>query len=146
MQVGGSPTSPPPSEDIEMKKLAGFAFALCTLVAGSVAAEVKITDSSLTKTIDCEKDPEVAIVGAMNTITISGACTKVAISGSMNVVAVASAAKLAISGSGNKVDVAAADKIAITGTGNEVVYDKGVTKKAPKIAKTGTGNTVSKKK
>src|SRR5688572_12527561 len=146
MWVGGSPTSPPPSEEISMK-LTGFALALCSvaLLAGSAAAEVKVIDSGQTLTIDCATDPEISVSGASNTLAVTGACTKISISGASNVVAIASAVKLSISGSMNEVEVVAADKISVSGTSNRVRYERGVSRKSPKVSSTGLKNNVAKK-
>lgn len=132
-------------ETTDMRQLRfALAFA-CLAVAAPAGAEVKLVDSGKTQTIDCAADGEIAIPGAMNTVTLTGSCTKVAISGADNTVTIASALKVAVSGTGNRVEVAAADKIAVSGVGNSVRYDRGVNAKAPKIANSGLKNSIVKK-
>lgn len=130
-----------------MKPVLALALALALgTTARSARAEVAISDSAGSATIDCAKDPEVAVVGSSNEITLTGECTKLAISGSSNKVTAATVAKIAITGSTNEVNVDAVDKVALTGSDNKVTYKKGVTRKTPKVAKLGTGNAVKKVK
>jgi hypothetical protein len=98
-------------------------------------------DSGATATHDCAAQPKVAITGAHNTITLTGACAKVAINGTGNRVTIASAALLAVTGSTNVVVVDTTAKIAVSGTQNKVSWKSG---KKPRQSATGIGNTITK--
>ncbi|MEZ4403005.1 MAG: DUF3060 domain-containing protein [Kofleriaceae bacterium] len=115
-----------------MSKLASLIVGSLLLGAGAAAAEPRshvVSDAGQTATLDCGDGGKVAILGADNTITLTGGC-----------------AKVAISGSGNRVTIEAVDKLGITGSSNTVTYQRGYTRKAPKVGKTGVGNKVSRAK
>jgi len=94
-------------------------------------------------TIDCAKDPEVAINSGEGTFTFTGTCTKIAVSGGHNKLTIENVTKLAIVGSGNIVAIEGADKIAVTGSDNTVTYKRALTRKKPAVASMGTKNKIT---
>jgi hypothetical protein len=98
-----------------------------------------------TATIDCAKDPNVAITAGEGSYTLKGVCDKVSINGGQNTVTIESVKKLGINGSGNKVKVATAEKIAIVGSNNDVEWNKGPAGKKPTIGSVGENNKVTQK-
>lgn len=120
--------------------------ALSTLTATAAFAEASYDDAGMTVNHDCGKDPEVSIVGASGTFTLTGACTQVSIDGSSNKVTIQSSDKVSISGSMNEVFVAAANKIAVVGSVNTVSWKKGLKNAKPKVSNVGSGNKISQAK
>ena len=122
-----------------MRSLA-FALVLCTCSLARAGETIVFGDSGATVTHDCAAQPKVAINGARNTITLTGACAKVAVNGTGNTVTIAAATALAVTGSTNTVTVDTAAKIAISGTENKVTWKAG---KRPKVSSSGIGNTIA---
>jgi len=96
-------------------------------------------------TIDCAKDPVVAITAGEGNYTFKGSCDKISINGGQNTVVIESVKKLGINGSGNKVKVTTAEKIGIVGSDNEVEWSKGPGGKKPTIGSVGNNNKVTQK-
>jgi len=120
------------------------ALALGVLLAqGSAVADQDIRAKRAT--IDCAKDPVVAITAGEGNYTVTGSCDKISINGGQNTVAIESVKKLGINGSGNKVKVTAAEKIGIVGSDNEVEWSKGPSGKKPTIGNVGNNNKVTQK-
>lgn len=115
--------------------------AVLLLLAGPARAgdTIVFADAGATVTHDCGAHPKVAITGARNAITLSGACARVAVHGTGNTVAIASAAVVAVTGSSNRVTVDTAAKIAVSGTQNRVAWRTG---KKPRVSAAGIGNAI----
>lgn len=113
---------------------------LCSAAVARAGETIVFGDSGATVTHDCAAQPKVAVNGARNAITLTGACTRVAVNGTGNTVTIAAVTALAVSGSSNSVTVDTAGKIAITGTQNKVTWKSG---KHPKVSSSGIGNTVA---
>jgi Protein of unknown function (DUF3060) len=131
-----------------MKRILGLSLALALVVPAAALAgsDFVVSDSHHTITHDCGKQPAVMINGSMNTISVSGACTKVLINGRGNTVAVVTTGKILVSGAANVVQVGATDKIELTGARNKVTWKRGLTRKRPKVADLGNHNAVTRAK
>lgn len=114
------------------------------LLPGSAFADKDIHKKS--ETIDCGKDPIVAITASEGTYTLTGTCAKIAITGGQNKVTIENVKKLALNGSGNTVDVVAAEKIGIIGDANIVSWKKGLGQAKPTIGTVGTNNKITQAK
>ena len=130
-----------------MKSTFAAALLSALLVPSLAAAEVLITDSSRTMTIDCNQDPEIAANGSSLELTITGPCTKIAINGSSITASIESILRLAVNGSSNEIAVDAADKIAVVGSANTITYKRAVTpKKRTKVGNLGSNNKIKRVK
>ena len=127
-----------------MKKL-GLALVL-SLASTPAFAEADYSDAAQTIRHDCSSDPEVAISGSSNQITLTGTCTLVEINGASNTVVIEASKKVSVTGAKNEVTVTASDRIAVTGTNNNVVWKKGIKGKRPKISSTGVQNRIKQGK
>lgn len=121
---------------------AALATAVLALLGAPARAEVSIIDNRKTIEVDCNKDPEISLIGNHITLTTKGVCTKIAISGNHETVT-GSALVVAISGNHNTVRLAAADDVSIAGNSNEISVAKSIKLKAPRVANAGTDNRIS---
>lgn len=89
--------------------------------AGQSGGGLTITDSAVTRTLDCGSGGDVTVNGSSNTLTFTGECAKVSVNGSKNEVKLARAAEIEVTGSLNTVTWAAGDpRTSNTGTGNRI--------------------------
>ncbi len=128
-----------------MTKLASIVVVLGAL-CGVAAADAMFADNKQTATVDCAKDPNVAITGNEATITLTGTCEALLVSGNKAKVT-GSAKKTVVSGNDNTVDLDVVDNLLVSGNSNTVSYKKASdAKKKSKVSNTGNKNKVAPKK
>jgi hypothetical protein len=125
-----------------------IAIVLATVLglASVAAADVEITGSGTTQTLDCAADPVIRVTGSAHNLTLSGACTTVEIVGSSNNFTAESVVAVKIIGSSNNATVIAIDKLAVKGVANLVTYQKTVAAKKFKKSVSGRRNMVKRVK
>jgi hypothetical protein len=119
--------------------------AIALLLVSGTAAAKSYMDNKQTVAHDCTKDPVATIMGNENTVTLTGACTKITVNGNNNKITAASAKEVSVPGNENTVDVEATDNVVTAGSKNTVTWKKGVSDKKPAVHNSGTGNKVSQK-
>src|ERR1700688_886043 len=95
---------------------------LFTAAVSTVATAKGFTGNKVTATQDCAKEPEGSISGNGNTITFTGACTKISVMGNDNTVIVAAAKEVAVMGNTNRITVGETDSIKAMGNKNQVSW------------------------
>ena len=117
------------------------------LAPASAFADKTILDNKQTSTIDCAKDPAVAITGNDNEVALTGPCTKVAVSGNHNKVAIAQSTEVSVTGNENSVAIVSVDSLSVPGNKNVVTWKTSTAKDGKaKVSNTGTANKVSQSK
>ena len=132
-----------------MKRILGLGLALALAIPAAALAgddSFVVNDSNKPINHDCGKQAAVLINGSMDTITLTGTCTKVLINGRGNTLAIESSGKVGVNGAANTVTIGATDKIELTGSQNKVTWKRGLTKKAPKVMNLGNHNSIAKTK
>src|SRR5258707_457508 len=100
------------------------AIAIVLFVSATASAGGHYMDNGKTITHDCAKDADIKIMGNDNTVTVTGACTKISVAGNKNVVTIASSKVTGVGGNDNTVTVEATDDVVTTGSRNKVTYTK----------------------
>jgi len=119
---------------------------LFVLVFAGTAAANAYLDNKKTATHDCAKDPDAMIAGNENTITFTGACSRISAGGNLNKLKIESVKVLDIGGNENTATVDAVDAIVTSGNKNKVTWTKGIADKRPKISNPGNGNKIGSTK
>ena len=118
-----------------------FTLLLVLVVAGTAAAKGYV-DNKKTATHDCSKDPEAMVTGNENTITFTGACSRISADGNENKLKIESVKVLDVRGNKNSITVDAVDVINASGNKNTVTWTKGITEKRPTVSTPGNGNKI----
>lgn len=117
------------------------------LLAAPAAADIVIGDNNQSVTVDCAKDPNVAVSGNEAVVTLTGTCDKLNLSG--NKAKVTGSVKMVyVSGNENTATLDAVDAIATPGNKNAVTYKTTINAKLKKakISNSGNKNVVAKRK
>jgi hypothetical protein len=117
------------------------------LLSAPAAADVAISDNKQTVTVDCAKDPNVAVSGNEAVVTLTGTCERLLLSGN-NAKVTGSVKAVYVSGNENTATLDAVDEIATPGNKNAVTYKKTIDakRKKAKISNSGNKNVVAKRK
>ncbi len=118
-----------------------IAIATILLAGTSLVLADSYVDNKKTLTHDCDKTPEAAVMGNDNTITFTGACSKITVTGNGNSLTVRVVKDVSVTGNHNKLNIDAPVNIAVTGNDNGVEY-RATDDKKPAITNTGKNNKI----
>jgi Protein of unknown function (DUF3060) len=121
---------------------------LALLVAASLSSPAladRVIEIEKAATIDCAKDPDVAISHGNGEYTFKGTCNSIRLQGGGNKLTIESVKELTIVGANNTATIDGVDKIAVTGAANTVTYKKPLSAKKTAVAAVGTNNKITQK-
>jgi hypothetical protein len=121
-------------------------FLVLAISLSSPAFADRVIEIDKTATIDCSKDPDVAINHGGGDYTFKGTCNKIQLQGAGNKLTIENVKALTIIGADNTANIAGVDKISVTGAKNTVTYKKTVSAKKTAIAAVGTDNKITQAK
>ncbi|HET9624249.1 MAG TPA: DUF3060 domain-containing protein [Kofleriaceae bacterium] len=119
------------------------AIAVCVLGGSARArADVSIVENDKTINVDCNKDPNISVLGNHITIHATGVCASLSIAGN-ECAFTGVATSASIPGNHNTVTLSAADDVSVAGNYNTVIVKHPVKRKTPSISNPGNHNKVT---
>jgi hypothetical protein len=133
--------------EIEMKlvHMNRLAMLLAISLSSPVLAD-RVIEIDKTATVDCGKDPDVAINHGNGDYTFKGTCNKIHLQGGGNKLTIENVKTLTIIGADNTATIDGVDKISVTGAKNTVTYKKTVAAKKTAVAAIGANNKITQSK
>jgi hypothetical protein len=116
------------------------------VLAATPALGERVIMAEKTATIDCAKDPDVAINHGEGDYTFKGTCNKIHLQGGGNKLTIENVKTLTIVGASNTATVDGTDKISVTGANNTITYKKTIDAKKTAIAAIGANNKITQAK